>query len=183
MVKSFNIFFLVVIVVLFIYLFKKNSLEKVVSSDEYHYINEPGSIESRRKYEENLNNIIIDKKRHVDFHYQVKDLDSFEELNDYLEKLKNEELKINLNNISDVADHSLKYKILFEVSKEKFGSMQVDNPYRYCTMMVSLASELWALNYSKRIVSENYYNYSKKYFLNSYFEAKRKCVNVIDKNK
>lgn len=166
-----------------IFLFKKSSLERVVSDEEYHYINEPESIESRRKYQENLNNIIINKERYMDFNYQVKDLDSFEKLNDYLEKLKNEESKINLNNISDVADHSLKYKILLEVSKEKYGSMEVDNPYRYCTMMVSLASELWALEYSKRIVSENYYNYSKKYFLNSYFEAKKKCVNAIVKNK
>lgn len=51
--------------------------------------------------------------------------------------------------------------------------MEVDNPYRYCNMMVSLASELWVLEYSKRIVSENYYNYSKKYFLNSYYDAKK----------
>ncbi|MCJ8162634.1 hypothetical protein [Acinetobacter zhairhuonensis] len=147
-----------------------------MSDEEYHYINEPESIESRRKYQENLNNIIINKERYMDFNYQVKDLDSFEKLNDYLEKLKNEESKINLNNISDVADHSLKYKILLEVSKEKYGSMEIDNPYRYCTMMVSLASELWALEYTKRIVSENYYNYSKKYFLNSYFEAKKNVL-------
>ena len=53
MVKFFNIFFLVAIVVLFIYLFKKNSLERVVSDEEYHYINEPEAMESKRKYQEN----------------------------------------------------------------------------------------------------------------------------------
>ncbi|WP_336931362.1 hypothetical protein [Acinetobacter tandoii] len=183
MVKFFNIFFLVAIVVLFIYLFKKNRLERVVSDEEYYYINEAESIESRRKYEENLNNVIIDKEHHMDFNYQVENLNSFEKLNDYLEELKKEELKINLNNISDVVDHSLKYRILLEESKKKYGSSEVDNPYRYCTMMVSLASELWALDYSKRVVSENYYNYSKKYFLNSYYDAKKKCFNEIGKNK
>lgn len=154
-----------------------------MSDEEYYYINEAESIESRRKYEENLNNVIIDKEHHMDFNYQVENLNSFEKLNDYLEELKKEELKINLNNISDVVDHSLKYRILLEESKKNYGSSEVDNPYRYCTMMVSLASELWALDYSKRVVSENYYNYSKKYFLNSYYDAKKKCFNEIGKNK
>ncbi|MFV5263156.1 hypothetical protein ACMUMS_06225 [Acinetobacter courvalinii] len=183
MVKFFSIFFLITMILVFIYFFKENSSKNVVSYEKYHYINESDSIESKRKYQEKLNNVVIEKERQISYSSEVEELDNFEKLNDYLEKLKNEESKINLNNINDVADHSLKYKILLEKIKKKYGSMEMDNPYRSCVIMVSLAGELWTLDYSKKGVSENYYNYSRKYFLDSYFDAKENCFNVVNNDK
>jgi hypothetical protein len=182
--KKFYVIFLLILVVVFLifFVFKEKGEEELGEGVSYYYLNEPESIENRAKYQKRINDILDAKVKYsvADFKDSELDgIDNFVKLSNYLNRLKDESLRVNLNNIDDVARHSLKYKILFEKIEKKYGSVSIDNPYRYCTMMVSYANELWALEYSKKIVSKNYYTHSKKYFFDSYVEAENRCSKTL----
>lgn len=98
---------------------------------------------------------------------------------DRVEQLRSTDTQVNLEYLPDVAAQSRKYNALLEEAEKIYGSMDISNQYRYCTAMVSYASEIWSAKYSKATTSQEYKERTKKMFLESYKDAKKACLEDI----
>ncbi|MBK0063947.1 MULTISPECIES: hypothetical protein [unclassified Acinetobacter] len=110
--------------------------------------------------------------------YQTLSVEQTKEFIQRVESLRDEDLTINLEYTPDVARQSRKYNALYDEAESIYGSTDIANALRYCTVFVDAARDLWRLRYSPS-KDAAFNKHAIKINLDTLKDAKQGCLEDV----